>query len=184
MAYELIRFSLADPYLQRLKEMTPEGESMHVILKNIACEALIPSKDLSKETPVDPSELEAITERLSALEQEVGATGVEAINKRLSSLEQEVGFLLHWLKTFSEADRLSVLENEVGNGFIAYKELRDALDKFQLQIQGSYAIAEKCTELIKDQEARLKALEEAPGRSPSSKQPKRDSNGQFIKKGL
>ena len=138
MAFQMIRFSLADPYLSKLKQLTPEGESIHTFLKQIACEALIPSKELPGEIPpIDSNELEAITERLS------------------------------------------VLENEIGNCFIAYKDLRDHLDKFQLQIQGSYAIAEKCTELFNNQEARLKALEEAPGRS----QKKRDANGRFLKKG-
>lgn len=93
-------------------------------------------------------------------------------------------------------ERLSVLERETGNSFLAYKEIKDSLGK----IQGYEAITDRLSRLeqalgggmerivemrltLNDLISRLSevedALKQAPGRSRSTK---RDSNGRFISK--
>lgn len=90
MAYEMIRFSFADPLLSRLKELATEGESVHLTAKRLLSDFLGGDSD---SLPPSSSDLTEIFNRLEALEENQGHLAPEDL-ARLEKLEMSV-FGLH-----------------------------------------------------------------------------------------
>jgi uncharacterized Zn finger protein len=91
MAYELIRFTLADPHLEKLKGLVEDQESLHLAAKRLLLTLLGEERQ-----SLPPDTAQALEQRLEALEQTLEQISNTAINpaidqgvvERLETLEQ------------------------------------------------------------------------------------------------
>lgn len=77
MAYELIRFTLADPLLENLKSLKTEDEqSIHITAKRLLCGVLKGEQSISLSIDTKSEELEELRERIEAIEKKLGESPV------------------------------------------------------------------------------------------------------------
>ena len=87
MAYEMIRFSFADPLLSQLKNLATEGESVHLTAKRLLSDFLGGDSEQIASSP-------DLLERLNKLESAIAAPSPDAlaeIQERLEKLEAQSG---------------------------------------------------------------------------------------------
>lgn len=102
MAYEIIRFTIADPLLSTLKGMATGDESLHLTAKRVITEILE-----GKQPTIEPDRLAELESKLEKLETQevnpVAPDALEEIRDRLIDLEDLVR---------KEGDRLTELEKQ------------------------------------------------------------------------
>jgi hypothetical protein len=77
MAYELIRFTLADPLLENLKSLKTEDEqSIHITAKRLLCGVLKGEQSISLSIDTKSEELEELRERIEAIEKKLSESPV------------------------------------------------------------------------------------------------------------
>ena len=136
MAYEIIRFTIADPLLSTLKGMATGDESLHLTAKRVITEILegkqptiepdrlaeLESKLEKLETqevnPVAPDALEEIRDRLNQLE-----TGQPEINETMTNLVERIENLEGWISSLRD-DR-ALAKGSLGK----FSDSMDALEK-------------------------------------------------------
>ncbi|PSF25719.1 hypothetical protein C7H19_25225, partial [Aphanothece hegewaldii CCALA 016] len=113
MAYELIRFTLADPYLEKLKELIEDQESLHLAAKRLLLSLL---GDDQPSITSDASK--ALEQRLDALEHRLEQSSNlnpnsaidNAIEQRLAAIEHRLDHLSNTRASEQPSDSPIIVE--------------------------------------------------------------------------
>jgi CRP-like cAMP-binding protein len=154
MAYEIIRFTIADPLLSTLKGMAAGDESLHLTAKRVITEILE-----GKQPTIEPdrlAELESKLEKLENLGSSVIAPhALEKIGDRLSTLE-EGGFQLDP----DDLDRLiNVVKQRISDDLVeTFQTIRDRLNELEKDQPENHEIMKNLVERIENLEGWISSL--------------------------